>query len=134
LKSYRLSVVKGDRYAGLWPRERFAHHGISYQVSDKVKSDLYLNLLPLLNSNRVELLDHNKCLTQLAGLERRTSRGGKDSIDHAPGARDDIANALAGACVCALAASQIEDIPTVAPIFVELGWSPPDGWSSGAFP
>jgi hypothetical protein len=32
-------------------------------------------------------------------LERRTSRAGKDSIDHPPGAHDDIANAAAGALV-----------------------------------
>jgi hypothetical protein len=30
------------------------------------------------------------------GLERRTARGGRDSIDHAPGAHDDLANAVAG--------------------------------------
>jgi hypothetical protein len=34
---------------------------------------------------------------QLAGLERRTTRGGKDSVDHSPGAKDDLANAVAGA-------------------------------------
>jgi hypothetical protein len=36
---------------------------------------------------------------QICGLERRTARGGRDSIDHAPGAHDDIANAAAGALV-----------------------------------
>jgi hypothetical protein len=35
-------------------------------------------------------------LVQLVGLERRTARGGRDSIDHAPGAHDDLANAVAG--------------------------------------
>jgi hypothetical protein len=30
-------------------------------------------------------------------LERRTSRGGRDSVDHAPGSHDDLANACAGA-------------------------------------
>jgi hypothetical protein len=34
-------------------------------------------------------------------LERRTARGGRDSIDHGPGAHDDIANAVAGAIVLA---------------------------------
>jgi hypothetical protein len=38
-------------------------------------------------------------MLQLTSLERRTSRGGRDSIDHAPGAHDDIANAVAGALV-----------------------------------
>ena len=32
-------------------------------------------------------------------LERRTSRGGRDSIDHAPGAHDDLPNAVAGVLV-----------------------------------
>jgi hypothetical protein len=30
------------------------------------------------------------------GLERRTARGGRDSIDHAAGAHDDLANVVAG--------------------------------------
>jgi hypothetical protein len=34
-------------------------------------------------------------------LERRTSRGGKDSVDHPPGSHDDVANAAAGALVLA---------------------------------
>ncbi|MGI4794054.1 MAG: Arm DNA-binding domain-containing protein [Janthinobacterium lividum] len=29
--------------------------------------------------------------------ERRTARGGRDSIDHAPGAHDNLVNAVAGA-------------------------------------
>jgi hypothetical protein len=29
-------------------------------------------------------------------LERRTARGGRDSIDHPPGQHDDLANAVAG--------------------------------------
>jgi hypothetical protein len=33
---------------------------------------------------------------QLCGLERRTGRSGKDSVDHRPGARDDVANAVCG--------------------------------------
>jgi len=33
--------------------------------------------------------------------ERRTTRGGRDSIDHLPGAHDDLANAVAGALVTA---------------------------------
>ena len=58
--------------------------------------------MPLLNSNRIELLDHPRLVAQLCGLERRTARGGRDSIDHAPGAHDDLANAVAGAAALAL--------------------------------
>ena len=59
----------------------------------------YRDLLPLLNSRRVDLLDEPRFLAQLVGLERRTARGGRDSIDHSPGAHDDVANAVAGALV-----------------------------------
>ena len=97
LKSYRCTRVIGDRYAGEWPRERFRVHGINYDLAEKPKSDLYRDLLPLLNSGRVELLDIPRLIAQLCSLERRTARGGRDSIDHAPGAHDDVANAVAGA-------------------------------------
>ena len=49
------------------------------------------------------MLDIRRLISQLHGLERRTARGGKDSIDHGPGAHDDIANAVAGAIVLASA-------------------------------
>lgn len=99
LKSYGVRVVKGDRYAGEWPRETFLRYGITYKPSDKVKSDIYRDALALLNGNRIALLDIEKLITQLVGLERRTSRGGRDSIDHAPGGHDDIANVVCGLAV-----------------------------------
>jgi Terminase large subunit, ATPase domain len=95
LKSYRVSSVTGDRYAGEWPREQFRKHGIIYNPSERNKSEIYSAALPLMNSGRVRLLD-DKTIAQLAGLERRTSRVGKDSIDHAPGGHDDRANAVCG--------------------------------------
>lgn len=101
LRSYGLHRVTGDRYAGEWPRERFKAHGIIYEPSEKTKSQIYAELLPLLNSGRVELLDHTRMSSQLCSLERRTARGGRDSIDHAPGGHDDVANAAAGALVAA---------------------------------
>ncbi|MGI4800695.1 MAG: hypothetical protein ACRYG8_43065 [Janthinobacterium lividum] len=97
LKSYGLTQVTGDRYAGEWPREQFRKHGIEYVLSDRPKSDIYRELLPVLNSGRAELLDSRILTTQLCGLERRTARGGRDSIDHAPSAHDDLINAAAGA-------------------------------------
>ena len=99
LKRYNIHEVFGDKYGGEWPRERFLTHGIMYRIADKMKSELYQSALPLLNSGRAELLDHKTLRTQLVGLERRTSRGGKDSIDHRPGGRDDVANSVAGALI-----------------------------------
>ena len=101
IRSYRCTKVYGDRYGGEWPREQFRKHGVNYEPSEKTKSDLYRDLLPLINSGAVDLLEHDRLVTQLTSLERRTARGGRDSIDHAPGSHDDIANAVAGALVIA---------------------------------
>jgi hypothetical protein len=99
LKQYRLTEVTGDRYGGEWPREQFRKLNVTYNLSDRAKSDIYREVLPLLNSGKVELLDLPRLTSQFCGLERRTARGGRDSIDHAPGAHDDVANAAAGALV-----------------------------------
>ena len=40
-------------------------------------------------------------IVTLFAMERRTRSGGKDSITHYPGGHDDLANAVAGACVMA---------------------------------
>jgi hypothetical protein len=104
VKAYGVRKVTGDRYGGEWPGERFRAHGIEYVPSEKAKSDIYRDLLPLLNSRKTELLDLPRLATQLIGLERRTARSGKDSIDHAPGAHDDVANSVSGALLLAIAA------------------------------
>jgi hypothetical protein len=99
--SYRIISICGDRYGGEWPREQFANFGISYEPAPKPKSELYVDLLALINSCRIELLDNERLVSQLCALERRTARGGRDIIDHPPGAHDDIANAVAGlAAIC----------------------------------
>lgn len=97
LKTYRIGLVRGDKYASEWPREQFRKRNIGYVCSEKTKSDLYRDLLPLLNSGRITLPKSDRLVSQLTGLERRTARSGKDSIDHAPNFFDDIANAVAGA-------------------------------------
>jgi hypothetical protein len=96
LQSYNINSITGDRYAGEWPREQFRKHGINYEPAAKPKSDLYRDLLPLINSRKIDLLDDTRLITQLVSLERRSARSGRDSIDHPPGAHDDISNALAG--------------------------------------
>jgi hypothetical protein len=101
LASYHIHKICGDRYAGEWAREPFKKRNVTYELSEKPKSDIYRDALPLLNSRKVQLLDDRRLLSQLHGLERRTARSGKDSIDHGPGAHDDVANAVAGALVLA---------------------------------
>ena len=100
LLRYGVTTVTGDRYAGDWPGERFREYGVEYLSSERPKTDIYKEFLPLLNSGRAALLDNQRLVSQLIGLERRTTRGsGRDVIDHAANAHDDISNAAAGALV-----------------------------------
>jgi hypothetical protein len=96
LRQYGIRRAEGDRYAGQWPAERFQAHGITYEPAARPKSDLYRDSLPLLTSGRLELLDNPRLIAQFCGLERKVARGGRDSVDHGPGAHDDVANAVAG--------------------------------------
>lgn len=96
LDRYGIASVTGDRYAGRWPRDEFAKHGVRYGVSELDRSGLYIETLAAMNSGRVELPPCDVLTRQFIGLERRTSRSGRDQIDHAPGANDDRANAVAG--------------------------------------
>ena len=97
LRRYSIGAATADRWAGLFPVEHMAKHGVTVRQSAKAKSEIYKEFLPLLNSGSVELLDSPRLLAQILGLERRVARGGQDSIDHAPGSHDDVANAAAGA-------------------------------------
>ena len=96
LKNYALLNVVGDNYGGEWPKAEFAKHGISYELSEKTKSELYLATIPVFTSKRIELLDIDRMKIEFRRLERRRGRSGKDSIDHPPRGSDDIANAVSG--------------------------------------
>ena len=96
LAQYGMKQVIGDRYGGEWPRERFCQHGI-VRARGVAEEGHLLDPLALLNRGTVELLDSPRLLAQLGALERRTARGGRDIIDHAPSAHDDLANAAGGA-------------------------------------
>ena len=97
LKRYHINSVTGDRYGGEFPRELFSKNDIRYELAEYNRSELYLELLPALMSGTVQLLENKKLLNQLAQLERRTARSGKDAVDHPPGGHDDLANSVAGA-------------------------------------
>jgi len=96
LKSYRISKVVGDHYGGEFVKEPFRRHGISYEVCKQPKSDLFRDMLPLLNSGQITLPQNDRLIAQIVGLERRVSRGGKDNIGHPPHGHDDVANAVSG--------------------------------------
>ena len=99
LKLYGVSKVTGDNYAAEWPKEMMQKFGIAYERSEKSKGTIYAEFLPLLNSRRVRLLDHDLMRKQLLNLERRTAWGGKDAIDHPANSHDDLINAAAGVLI-----------------------------------
>jgi hypothetical protein len=100
-KAYGLHSTTGDRFAAGFVLEGFRAHGIAYAPSALDRSALYLELLPLMNADRVRLLDAPDLLRELRGLERRRGLAGRDRIDHRPGQHDDRANAVAGALALA---------------------------------
>jgi hypothetical protein len=100
LREYGLTECRGDRYGAQWVVQSFASNGVTYFHSDRDRSAIYADAVPLFTSGRVRLLDSRKLVGQFAALERRTSAT-RDKIDHPRGARDDCANAAAGALVAA---------------------------------
>jgi hypothetical protein len=106
LKEYRCTTAQADRYAGDWPTEAFAKHGVRIEPCARNRSELYLELLPAITAGRVELLDDRRLISQLVNLERRVGRGNsRDTVDHPSGSghHDDRINAAAGALIAAKA-------------------------------
>lgn len=111
LKRYFIQEVTGDRYAGEWVKGEFEKHRITYNYSTMNRTELYTDFLSVANSGRVELppTPRDKLLAQFSNLERRTTRNGRDIIDHAPGTHDDLANVVAG---LAAFATNYQEAPT----------------------
>jgi hypothetical protein len=107
IRGYGISRATADRWGCDWVAEAFAKHGVRVEQCARPKSDLYRELLAPLNSGRVELLDNPRLVAQLCGLERRTARSGRDSIDHAQGGHDDLINSAAGALTSALEGAEL---------------------------
>jgi phage terminase large subunit-like protein len=106
IKAYGLTSITGDRFAAQFTIDAFAACGITYHQSERDRSTIYTDILPMLMSGRVRLLDDPIMVRQFAGLERKSSPGGRDKIDHARGGHDDIANAAAGALTLATGKSK----------------------------
>lgn len=103
LRSYRIRAVTGDRWGGEFVREPLRRAGVDYKLAPVPTSDLYRDLVAIVNSGRLGLIDHPRAQAQLVGLERRTGRSGRDAIGHAPNQHDDLATVISGAAVMLLA-------------------------------
>ncbi len=103
LKQYGLSSVTGDRYASGFIIDAFAAQGITYKFSERDRSTVFTDALPMFVAGSVRLIDNKRLVTQLAALERKTSPGGRDKVDHPRGQHDDAALSACGALVLAVA-------------------------------
>ena len=101
MKHYGIWEVVGDRYGGEFSSQIFEEHGIQYIVSELDKNHIYLEFQTIANLRRVRLLDNRRLRYQLVILERKAGRMGRDTVQHPPGAHDDVANVVAGAVVTA---------------------------------
>ena len=105
LKAYRVTKIRGDKYAIGFHADEWRNHGIEFIPCENTTSENYLSLLPLLLSGRVRLLDSMTLRGQLSSLERRVSSADRESVSHpqVASAHDDLATAAAGALVAAAA-------------------------------
>jgi hypothetical protein len=96
VQQYGCKKVTGDNFAAEWVATAWRSQGLTYERSDTPASALYLEALPQFMREQISIPDHPALIQELRGLERRTSRMGRDSVTHPPGGHDDYANALAG--------------------------------------
>jgi len=123
LQHYGISVVYSDNHAKGWVTENWSKHGgIEKRPAFGPKTEIYAELLPWLNSRKIQILDHPKRSAQLIALERSISRTGHETISHPPNAHDDLINATAGALMTAARNATLKQrIPIIAPFVVSNG-------------
>jgi phage terminase large subunit-like protein len=129
LKEYGLHRVTGDKFGGETFLYDFRDEGITYDVSELNRSQLYESFEPKLNAGIVELPDLPKLQEQLLTLVVKPN----GRIDHQAGDHDDWANACAGV-VSLIATEQapslirvsslyVDDAPVVVPSITEVLYS-----------
>jgi hypothetical protein len=102
VKAYGVRKVGGDNYSAAWVETAWRDCGLQYERSAVAKSGLYLEALPHFVRGAVSIPNLPVLVRELRLLERRTSRVGKDVVDHGRTGSDDHANALAGCMYAAL--------------------------------
>jgi hypothetical protein len=100
-KRYGISEVEGDKFGAGFHIDEWARHNIRFKPCERTTSENYLHVLPMLLSGRARLLDNATLHAQLAGLERKMTASGYETVTHAQvsSAHDDAATAAAGALV-----------------------------------
>lgn len=132
-RGYGCSEITGDNFGAEWVREAFQKVGLVYKRSERDRSKIYQDCLPLFTSGRAKLLDNQRMVSQFAALERRIFSTGRERIDPGPG-HDDLANSAALAMVSAAVSvhfssavfSSPHDVVGTLPgvFYAHSGWDP----------
>jgi hypothetical protein len=141
MKQYKITKIRGDKFAGGFHSSEWATHGITFEPCEGTTSENYLACLPLMLANRVRLVDHKTLRTQLAALERKPGDG-RETVTHPQhdAAHDDVSCAVCGAIVAATAANEVCSVEqlrlmngTVDPRVARLARPLPPGEDLGNF-
>jgi hypothetical protein len=97
IRQYGIREITSDFYSAQWAETTWTASGIKFIRSKLNRSELYIEALPLFTRGAISIPDHARLRKELRLLERRTSRLGKDAVDHPKRGSDDYANAMAGA-------------------------------------
>jgi hypothetical protein len=118
LKQYGVRTVTGDNYGSKWVSQYWREAGFAYEKSPWTRSEIYLEVMPLFARRVVRLPDHPRMLRELRLLERSTSSGGRDAVDHGRNGHDDFSNVACGVLRLLDARGVAEaEVPIVQPFF-----------------
>lgn len=95
LREYKITSAHADEYAAEFARSVYASAGVALVSAPGTRSEAYLHMLPLMTTGRIELPPEPVLRNELLGLERRTGRNGRDTVDHRPHCHDDLSNCVA---------------------------------------
>jgi hypothetical protein len=98
LRQFRITEVRGDRFAGGFHADEWQRHGIAFVPCERTTSENYLHALPMLLARRVRLIDNATLRSQLTSLERQVSAVDRETVSHpqSASAHDDCATAVCG--------------------------------------
>ena len=115
-KAYRVRSITTDNYSAEWVAQAFRQAGMDHKLAPMPKSALYLEALPRFAQGQVRIPDHKALIRELRLLERRTSKSGRDHVDHPSSGSDDLANSLVGAMNLAVCAAHYSG-PVSQPVY-----------------
>ena len=102
-RSYGVRTATADQWSLDTITAEARRHGVAIERSEHSTSDDFLEFAACINGGLVELPDHGELRHQLEALQRSTRTGGRDRVEHRRGEHDDLAAAVARACVEAAA-------------------------------